>query len=77
MTRFVILLSVVSFRGYRVPSSDCRCRYRQPSIYSFSLADFRSRLVAGLAFPRGIVGGVSGGNDTGTWYALIPPIRGR
>ena len=40
--------SVVPQGGYRVPS--CRCRYLQPSIYSFSLTDFRSRLAAGLAF---------------------------
>lgn len=55
--------SVVSLRGYRVPS--CRCRYLQPSIYSFSLTDFRSRLTAGLAFPRGIVRSVNGENDRG------------
>jgi hypothetical protein len=55
--------SVVSLRGYRVPT--CRCRYLQPSIFSFSLIDFRSRLTAGVAFPRGIVGSVNGENDTG------------
>jgi hypothetical protein len=71
MTRTLILLSVVSLRGYRVPS--CRCRHLRPSIYSFSLTDFRSRLAADLAFPRGTVGSVNGGNDTGAWYALFPP----